>query len=190
MASAGPWSWYIITLSPSPSGLGLQVPFIMPKDYHVRSSTCRLKSRADRVRKRPFCKMRRCASCIRWDDECQVDRSVSEKCGPCLRNSRFCELSSNEAELDRKIRKRNELEEKLIESMSKTARLRKQIEAQERQIRELGFQEAKNIEEIAEEEQSSNEVPFLPPMSESDLDRLLSEFPVDAQTVVSSSHNS
>ena len=79
----------------------------MPRDYYTKSSTDYLRIRSARIRKKPFYKIHRCSSCVVYNVDYNIDRSISDKYTKYLRNKRFCELATNLEKLNRTIRQYN-----------------------------------------------------------------------------------
>ena len=76
----------------------------MPRDYYTKSFTDRLRVRSACIRKKFFYRIYYYFSCVIYNVNCSIDRSISNKCVEYFYNKRFCELIINLEELDRTIR--------------------------------------------------------------------------------------
>ena len=116
------------------------------------TSTIRRYKLADRKFRRATVTMRPYKNCRGRGTTCKVTRQ-QPKCEEYFRHNRKCELAGDYEGIDKAIREAEKLDNEILQSRMKTARLEKQRRFQLKRLKELGDKESANILEIEEQEQ-------------------------------------
>lgn len=153
----------------------------MPK---APSSTTRRLRAADRLFKGAPIAMRPCNACSSLGLACRITRQQLE-CEGCFRGNRKCDLAPDYQGMDKAVKEAEKLEDEILETRLKLARLEKQRKYWRRRLRDLGDQESRNILEVEEDEKAEvalepSEVSLDPSMfaslSPDSIDALLRDF--------------
>jgi hypothetical protein len=108
------WRSHVLNTSLSLCSLRLEnhlLDCIMPRPRPLISSTVRRRKRADFLLGISVLTMRACASCLSFGVACILS-PADERCEQCFRHNRICELASRQDEVERILKKKDELREK------------------------------------------------------------------------------